>query len=679
MVAQVVDNNGTLELRNLAGGSSDGLPVGSILAIHDTRVPYGFLPCNGSTYDINQYPALYTVIHSNRLPDLREMNLVGIGSNSTANIATHDTYTLGQFKDDQTQETITGVCSTAESTVTDPGHCHSYNVPTELFCAYSGSSNKIYCTVMQTQTSTSTTGISVDTSVTSTLETNANARTGCITHGKNYGVFFVIKAVTGAVDIDDATVYAQVVDLLEDNYIQKSLFSDGGIPMYNSTTECFDQITPPVQNGLSLSYDVTNCCYCWGTSTTVCETDCNCNYNVLFTDGTGITDLNVSCGNPLKFNPSSGVLCANNLTVSDGGLNATCTDGSTYCNSISIMNDRIRTIACNCTTNVSSSIHQFTDNINICRARINSNYCYSDENFSSRHERYEDNNNMLTRMLFHCCNQSCPASAYDYCSCLGLHNRDSTFSVTSYATGTTNVCCKSGLGLDANYLQLCTCDSTSLSQFCTESSRALMLSCNLTNNVLLQSTVTVTPSLVALGSRICRAGVGWDSCAFIEVNCSNCGTVLLRSNYYNCVILCGSCKALYYSNGTNSYKYLTENDIAPSVFCSSGSITDYSTYAASQTNGTIGLYCTACPVTVCYRNYNGSLCPITLCCSVAKITKATSSAYEVKITGTNNSITYEYTCEVYGGRTCQMINPMPGTMFGTASTCCINVTCIAGV
>lgn len=268
MVAQVVNNNGTLELRNLAGGSSDGLPVGSILAIHDTRVPYGFLPCNGSTYDINQYPALYTVLHSNRLPDLREMNLVGIGSNSTANIATHDTYTLGQFKDDQTQETITGVRSTAESTVTDPGHCHS--VTQNVVCDDAGNVSGLAGAKLWRGAGfgicscSATTGISVDTSVTSTLEANANARTGYTTHGKNYGVFFVIKAVTGAVDIDDATVYAQVVDLLECNYIQKSLFSDGGIPMYNSTTECFDQITPPAQNGLALSYDVTNCCYCWG-------------------------------------------------------------------------------------------------------------------------------------------------------------------------------------------------------------------------------------------------------------------------------------------------------------------------------------------------------------------------------------------------------------------------------
>lgn len=277
MLAKVVNG----EFINLAGASSGGLPVGSILALHTNRVPSGYLPCNGATYDIAQYPALYTILQTNVLPDLREMNLVGAGTNAAQNITTHDVYTIGQFKDDQVQEVVTGV----ESEVTDPGHRHyfccgengKWSVPAidnsisssgQCICVYSDPDTQDSTFRFLTQTDTACTGITVCNSLTC----NSNSRTGSTTHGKNYGVFYVIKAVTGITELDDAEVYAQVVDLLESSYIQKSLFNEGGIPMYNSTTECFDQITPPVCNGLALSYDVTNCCYCWANTTSIIHT-----------------------------------------------------------------------------------------------------------------------------------------------------------------------------------------------------------------------------------------------------------------------------------------------------------------------------------------------------------------------------------------------------------------------
>lgn len=226
MIAEVISNSGTLEFRSLAGASAAGLPVGSILALHTTRVPAGYLPCNGAVYDITQYPALYTILQTNVLPDLREANLVGAGANSTHSISTHDTYTVGQFKDDQVQTIPAGVITSGNDA------CDAVGV---LYSEVADSSVSCY-----------------------------PYRTGSVTHGKNYGVFFVIKAVTGITELDDAEVYAQVVNLLESNYIQKSLFSEGGIPMYNSTTECFDQITPPSTSGKALTYDPATCCYCWG-------------------------------------------------------------------------------------------------------------------------------------------------------------------------------------------------------------------------------------------------------------------------------------------------------------------------------------------------------------------------------------------------------------------------------
>lgn len=238
--------------------------MGSILALHTTRVPSGYLPCNGATYDITQYPALYTILHTNVLPDLREANLVGAGANTTQNIGTHDTYTIGQFKDDQVQEVITGAESETYTTVTDPGHCHttkcvSVCIGADVYVqSYSGS--------VEASTCSSTTGIEVTTQTSTTLTCDANARTGSVTHGKNYGVFFVIKAVTGITELDDAEVYAQVVDLLENNYIAKSELTDNAIPFYDATNECFSPITAPTADGQVLTWDEDNQEYAWQTN-----------------------------------------------------------------------------------------------------------------------------------------------------------------------------------------------------------------------------------------------------------------------------------------------------------------------------------------------------------------------------------------------------------------------------
>lgn len=263
MIAEVINNSGNLEFRSLAGASAAGLPVGSILALHTTRVPAGYLPCNGATYDIAQYPALYTILQTNVLPDLREANLVGAGANTTHSITTHDTYTIGQFKDDQVQEVITGAES--ETYITDPGHSH--DVCTDLSTGTGGNPYYYMCgcngsnTVNVYHTETATTGITAQT--TTTLTTDANARTGSVTHGKNYGVFFVIKAVTGITELDDAEVYAQVVDLLENNYIAKSELTDNAIPFYDATNECFSPIEAPTADGQVLTWDNDNQEYAW--------------------------------------------------------------------------------------------------------------------------------------------------------------------------------------------------------------------------------------------------------------------------------------------------------------------------------------------------------------------------------------------------------------------------------
>ena len=214
MLGQVVrdETTGELTIRSLAGASASGLPVGSILALHTTRVPGGYLPCNGTAFDTEQYPALYTVLRSDHLPDLREMNLVGIGSNNTANIAVHDTYSLGQFKDDQIANAV--------------------------------SSSSGSCTGVQVATSKAA---------------SSSVRTGATTHGKNYGVFFVIKALTGVVELDDAEVYSQVVALLEQKYMETDKPSwtyNGLLVKYDINSGTFVPVETPQSSGLALTATV---------------------------------------------------------------------------------------------------------------------------------------------------------------------------------------------------------------------------------------------------------------------------------------------------------------------------------------------------------------------------------------------------------------------------------------
>ena len=157
--------NGKLEVVN--GANASGLPLGSIVSIYSVKVPSGFLPCDGSQYDTTQYPSLYALLGSNKLPDLRESTLVGIGTSDRADIAAHDVYTLGQFKDDQLQE-----------------HTHTTPAPA-LYGTFAGGSNWQMSGHIQTE-ATGTTG-----------------RFGTTTHGKQTGVFFIIKAVPGLTESTD--------------------------------------------------------------------------------------------------------------------------------------------------------------------------------------------------------------------------------------------------------------------------------------------------------------------------------------------------------------------------------------------------------------------------------------------------------------------------------------------
>lgn len=98
------------------------LPVGTIISYMGLTAPESYIILDGTVYNIADYPALAEHFLSQldssnyfggdgvttfAVPDMREAVGVGIGTNSTFSIASHDVYTLGQFKDDQIQQ-LTG-------------------------------------------------------------------------------------------------------------------------------------------------------------------------------------------------------------------------------------------------------------------------------------------------------------------------------------------------------------------------------------------------------------------------------------------------------------------------------------------------------------------------------------------------------------------------------------------
>lgn len=96
------------------------VPVATIIASASDAAPSGYLLCDGNQYSQTQYPALYLAIGNKYnkedtsegyfcVPDLRELVLVGSGQNEVQEIANHDVFELGEFKDDRLQQHNHGV------------------------------------------------------------------------------------------------------------------------------------------------------------------------------------------------------------------------------------------------------------------------------------------------------------------------------------------------------------------------------------------------------------------------------------------------------------------------------------------------------------------------------------------------------------------------------------------
>ena len=140
-------------------------------------VPYGWLECNGQSILRASYPDLFTKIgttygsvdsdHFN-VPDYREIALVGIGTNGTDTVVDHDSFTLGEFKNDQLQS-----------------HTHEVTRDSGVF--------------LSTLRGSVATGDIQIARYTTSAEVYAgtinNGRKGTVTRGKSKGVNYIIKAL----------------------------------------------------------------------------------------------------------------------------------------------------------------------------------------------------------------------------------------------------------------------------------------------------------------------------------------------------------------------------------------------------------------------------------------------------------------------------------------------------
>ena len=158
-----VDENGELDEQSNSKASA---VVGTMQIFAGSTVPDGYLLCDGQAVSRETYAALFAEIGTTwgegdgsttfNVPDMREVAPIGVGE-STRTEGTHDTYTLGEFKDDQLQS-----------------HTHSIR-----YWATTGGAN-INGTGGSGLSSKSGTG-------------NNDGRSGTVTRGKRIGVNYIIK------------------------------------------------------------------------------------------------------------------------------------------------------------------------------------------------------------------------------------------------------------------------------------------------------------------------------------------------------------------------------------------------------------------------------------------------------------------------------------------------------
>ena len=178
MVGIVKEINGQKKIVPLTTDTGTGAPVGTLISQYKKVPMSGYLYCDGSTFDENDYPALYMYLGTNVLPDYRECVMVGAEQNTTDTIATHDVYGEGEFKDDQLQT-------------------HEHNIGMEVNGYAMVTSQNDYMTVTYGD------------GVINNTKSNTG-RSGETTHGKQKAVYVYIKATSGLAENQQENVLNDV-------------------------------------------------------------------------------------------------------------------------------------------------------------------------------------------------------------------------------------------------------------------------------------------------------------------------------------------------------------------------------------------------------------------------------------------------------------------------------------
>lgn len=213
-------------LRTVAGATVYAdCPVGAILpyAGVTAALPVGWMICAGQALSRTTYKELFMNIGTSfgvgdgattfNIPDLRECVPVGAGSDNTMyTMGAHDTYSLGDFKDDQFQ-----------------GHGH--NIAYSMINLDAGNRTG--------QTTGNGYRYSSELSANGDIiaKNNGTPRTGDTTHGKQVGVYYIIKVLSSAVpaDLQDIVLFSKP-NTLELKYISLDLYTCVIYSAYSEST-----------------------------------------------------------------------------------------------------------------------------------------------------------------------------------------------------------------------------------------------------------------------------------------------------------------------------------------------------------------------------------------------------------------------------------------------------------
>jgi len=152
-------------------------PVGSIVLWVTSEIPLGWLALDGQSLLESEYPDLFDLWGHDfgtgsgsdtfNVPDMRESSPVGVGTRGVG-VTAHDVFTVGQFKDDQSQ-----------------GHSHVINGTVNSLTV--GTAPKItldgndFNSDRNNIVSIKSDGV------------NGTPRIGTTTRGKRFGVFYIVK------------------------------------------------------------------------------------------------------------------------------------------------------------------------------------------------------------------------------------------------------------------------------------------------------------------------------------------------------------------------------------------------------------------------------------------------------------------------------------------------------